>query len=101
MPPEPTPAGIAIIAEFEKNQMTLDTSSWNTSVGNFKFASAIWMLAFDTVLYVLRVFLLCALVPRVQGSSGAVATVQFVWRGHAKTLTTRAGPWPDFALRLE
>ena len=24
-----------------------------------------------------------------------------VWRGHAKTPTTRAGPWPDFALRLE
>ena len=35
--------------------------------------------------YVLRVFPLCALVPRVQGSSGAVSTVQFVWRGHAKT----------------
>ena len=51
--------------------------------------------------YVLRVFPLCALVPRVQGSSGAVATVQYVWRGHAKTPTTRAGPWPDFALRLE
>ena len=51
--------------------------------------------------YVLRVFPLCALVPRVQGSSGAVSTVQFVWRGHAKTPTTRAGPWPDFALRLE
>ena len=51
--------------------------------------------------YALRVFPLCALVPRVQGSSGAVATVQFVWRGHAKTPTTRAGPWPDFALRLE
>ena len=49
----------------------------------------------------LRVFPLCALVPRAQGSSGAVATVQFVWRGHAKTPTTRAGPWPDFALRLE
>ena len=29
------------------------------------------------------------------------ATVQFVRRGHAKTPTTRAGPWPDFALRLE
>ena len=49
----------------------------------------------------LRVFPLCALVPRVQGSSGAVATVHFVWRGHTKTPTTRAGPWPDFALRLE
>ena len=44
---------------------------------------------------------LCALVPRVQGSSGAVATAQFVWRGHAKAPTTRAGPWPDFASRLE
>ena len=33
--------------------------------------------------YVLRVFPLCALVPRVQRSSGAVATVQFVWRGRA------------------
>ena len=51
--------------------------------------------------YVLRVFPLCALVPRVQGSSGAAATVQFVCRSHAKTPTTRAGPWPDFALRLE
>ena len=47
-----------------------------------------------------RVFPLCALVPRVQGLSGAVATVQFVWRGHTKT-PTRAGPWPDVALRLE
>ena len=36
-------------------------------------------------LYVPRVFPLCALMPRVQGSSGAVATLQFVWRGHAKT----------------
>ena len=52
-------------------------------------------------LYVPRVFPLCALMPRVQGSSGVVATVQFAWRGHAKTPTTRAGPWPDFALRLE
>ena len=26
---------------------------------------------------------------------------QFVWRGHAETPTTRAGPWPDFAVRLE
>ena len=50
---------------------------------------------------VLRLFPPCALVSRAQGSSGAVATVQFVWRGHAKTPTTRAGPWPDFALRLE
>ena len=56
---------------------------------------------YDFYEYVLRVFPLCALVPRVQGSSGAAATVQFVWRGHAKTPTTRAGPWPDFALRLE
>ena len=39
----------------------------------------------DLAEYVLRVFPLCALVPRVQGSSGAVATVQFVWRSHAKT----------------
>ena len=51
--------------------------------------------------YVLSVFPLCAPVPRVQGSSGAVATVQFVWRGLAKTPTTRAGPRPDFSLRLE
>ena len=51
--------------------------------------------------HVPRVFPLRALIPRVQGSSGAVATVQFAWRGHAKTPTTRAGPWPDFALRLE
>ena len=55
----------------------------------------------EQLLYVLRVFPPCALVPRVQGSSGSVATVQFVWRGHAKTPTTRAGPWPDCALRLE
>ena len=55
----------------------------------------------STAVYVLRVFPLCALVPRMQGSSCAVATVYFVWRGHAKTPTTRAGPWPDFALRLE
>ena len=54
-----------------------------------------------TLRYVLRVFPPCALVPRVQGSSGAVATMQFVWRGHAQAPTTRAGPWPDFALRLE
>ena len=46
--------------------------------------------------HVLRVFPLCALAPRVQRSSGAVATEQFVWRGHAKTPTTRAGPWPDW-----
>ena len=58
-----------------------------------------WFVVF--VVYVLRVLPLCALVPRVQGSSGAVATVQFVWRGHAHTPTTRAEPWPDFALRLE
>ena len=60
----------------------------------------VFMIA-SCVVYVLPVFPLCALVPRVQGSSGAVSTMQFVWRGHAKTPTTRAGPWPDFALRLE
>ena len=30
-----------------------------------------------------------------------LATVQFVWRGYAKTPTTRTGPWHDVALRLE
>ena len=67
MPPKPTPAGIAIIAEFEKNQMTLDTSSWNTSVGNFKFASAIWMLAFDTVLYTVLGWYLDQVLPKEYG----------------------------------
>ena len=51
--------------------------------------------------YVLRVFPLCAPVPRVQGSSGAVATVQFAWRAHTKSLTTRARSSPDLAVWLE
>ena len=37
----------------------------------------------------------------VQGSSGAVATMQLVWRSHAKSPTTRAGRALDIALRLE
>ena len=49
----------------------------------------------------LRVFPLFAFTSRAQGSSGAVATVPFVWRSHAKAPTTRAGRALDIALRLE
>ena len=49
----------------------------------------------------LRVFSLFAFTSRAQGSSGAVATVPFVWRSHAKAPTTRAGRALDIALRLE
>ena len=38
--------------------------------------------------------------PRAQGSSGATATVPFLWRGHTKSRTTRAGRAPELALRL-
>ena len=41
-----------------------------------------------------------ARIPRAQGSSGATATVPFVWRGHTKSRTTRAGRALDLALRL-
>ena len=36
-----------------------------------------------------------------QGSSGVVAAMPFVWRGHAKSPTTRARPSPDLAVWLE
>ena len=49
----------------------------------------------------LRVFPLFAFISRAQGSSGAVATMPFVWRSHAKSPTTRAGRALDIALRLE
>ena len=39
----------------------------------------------------LRVFPLFAFTSRAQGSSGAVATMPFVWRSHAKAPTTQAG----------
>ena len=38
--------------------------------------------------------------PRAQGSSGATTTVPFVWRGHTKSRTTRAGRALELALRL-
>ena len=38
--------------------------------------------------------------PRAQGSSGATATVPFVWRGHTKSRTTRAGRALELAVRL-
>ena len=49
----------------------------------------------------LRVFSLFAFTSRAQGSSGAVATVPFVWRSHAKSPTTRAGRALDIALWVE
>ena len=49
----------------------------------------------------LRVFHLFAFIQRAQGSSGAVATMPFVWRSHAKSPTTRAGRALDTALWLE
>ena len=49
----------------------------------------------------LRVFPLFAVISRAQGSSGAVATMPFVWRSHAKSPPTRAGCALDIALRLE
>ena len=36
-----------------------------------------------------------------QGSSGADATMPFIWRSHAKSPTTRAGRARDIALWLE
>ena len=38
--------------------------------------------------------------PRAQGSSGATATVPFVWRGHTKSRATRVGRALELALRL-
>ena len=50
---------------------------------------------------VLRLFPPCALSSRAQGSSGDVANMPFAWRGHTKSLTTRARPSPDLAVWLE
>ena len=40
-------------------------------------------------------------IAHAQGSSGVVDTMPFAWRGHTKSLTTRARPSPDLAVRLE
>ena len=50
---------------------------------------------------VLRLLPPCALLSHAQGSSGAVATMPFVWRGHTKSPTTRARPSHDLPLPLE
>ena len=50
---------------------------------------------------VLRVFPPCALIAHAQGSSGVVATVLLVWRGHTKSTTARSGPSSDLAMWLE
>ena len=44
---------------------------------------------------------LCAFILHAQRSSGAVATTPFVWRGRAKSPTTRAEPSLELASRLE
>ena len=49
----------------------------------------------------LRVFPPCAPSSHAQGSSGVVATVLLVWRGHTKSLATRARPSPGLAVWLE
>ena len=50
---------------------------------------------------VLRLFPPCALVSHAQGSSGVVDNMPFAWRGHTKSLATRARPSPDLAVWLE
>ena len=50
---------------------------------------------------VLRLFPPCALISHAQGSSGVVDNMPFAWRGHTKSLTTRARPSPDLAVWLE
>ena len=50
---------------------------------------------------VLRLFPPCALVSHAQGSSGGVDNMPFAWRGHTKSLATRARPSPDLAVWLE
>ena len=50
---------------------------------------------------VLRLFPPCALISHVQRSCGVVDNMPFVWCGHTKSLTTRARPSPDLAVRLE
>ena len=71
----------------------------------------IWSYADNTngtvfsFLPVLRLFPPCALISHAQGSSGVVDNMPFAWRGHSmahtKSLTTRARPSPDLAVRLE
>ena len=39
--------------------------------------------------------------PHAQGSSGVVATVLLVWRGHTNSTTARSEPGPDLAMWLE
>ena len=50
---------------------------------------------------VLRLFPPCALISHAQGSSGVVGNMPFAWRGHTKSLATRARPSPDLAVWLE
>ena len=49
----------------------------------------------------LRVFPLCALVPRVQDRVVLLSPCSLYGVATLSPPTTRAGPWPDFALRLE
>ena len=76
------------------NYSILDTldKRYRTSGGKFLF-KLVWP--------VLRLFPPCALVLHAQGSSGVVDNMPFVWRGHTKSLTTRARPSPDLAVWLE
>ena len=50
---------------------------------------------------VLRLFPPHAPSSHAQGSSGIVATVPLVWRGHTKSTAARSGPGPDLAMWLE
>ena len=50
---------------------------------------------------VLRLFPPHAPSPHAQGSSGVIATVLLVWRGHTKSTTARSGPGPNLAVWLE
>ena len=50
---------------------------------------------------VLRLFPPCAPISHAQGSSGVVENMPFAWRGHTKSLTTRARPSPNLAVWLE
>ena len=50
---------------------------------------------------VLRPFPPHAPSPHAQGSSGFVATVLLVWRGHTKSTTARSGPGPGLVMWLE
>ena len=59
------------------------------------------VLVLSTGRPVLRVFPPCALLSHAQGSSGVVDNMPFAWRGHTKSLTTRARPSPDRAMWLE